>query len=159
MTACQEPPETPQNGPQDSQNSRGLRGLPAKADIFSLRFLRFCCVGLANCLVDFASYSAGLWLGFSPYFSRSVSWVCGCLFSYLVNRRWTFHAGDTGFLPLLRFTVINASSLCLGLALLYLFKKLGAGDKAAFILSLPFTTAANYLGYRHWTFRLLDARP
>lgn len=129
-----------------------------QTDIFSPRFVRFCLVGLANVLVDFLCYSFLLQLACSPYFARAASWTAACLFSYGVNRRWTFKAGDRGLMPLVRFSVVNACSLCFGLVLLYGFKTLGCGDKAAFILSLPFTTAANYCGYRFWTFRQVDAK-
>lgn len=128
------------------------------SDIFSRRFLKFCVVGAANVLVDFLLYSLLLLAGTSPYLSRTLSWCGACLFSYLVNRSWTFKAGDRGFKPLVRFSVVNVCSLCLGLLLLFLFKRLGCGDTSAFFLSLPFTTAANYIGYRFWSFRLVDAK-
>ena len=136
-----------------------MKNLILRTDILSPRFIRFCAVGAVNALVDFLLYSGMLWLALSPYPSRTASWVLACLFSYLVNKRWTFKAGDKGLLPLVRFGVVNACSLCLGLALLYVFKNFGCGDKVSFILSLPFTTAANYLGYRFWTFRSVDAKP
>lgn len=126
-----------------------LRG----TDIISWRFVRFCLVGLANSLVDFCAFSLSLWLGVIPGAARTVSWFVAGLFSYLVNRRWTFKAADTGAAPLARFAVVNAASLGLGVVLLYVFKSLGFGNQISFLLSLPFTTAANYLGYRFWTFR------
>lgn len=119
------------------------------------QFLRFCCVGLANTLVDFLLYAGLLLLGLSPYLCRAASWVGACLFSYLVNRSFTFRAGDTGFWPVARFLIVSTVSLGLGLVLLYVFKSMGCGDKLAFFLSLPFTMAANYLGYRFWAFRKL----
>jgi Predicted membrane protein len=134
-----------------------MKHLLHHTDILSPRFARFCAVGIANALMDFFSYSALLWFAFSPYFARTASWVAACLFSYCVNRRWTFKAGDQGLMPLLRFGVVNVCSLCFGLVLLYVFKTLGCGDRLAFILSLPFTTATNYLGYRFWTFRQVDS--
>ncbi len=118
----------------------------------AVQFMKFCCVGAANCLVDFCVYLALSYL-MPIYAARVPAWATACLFSYLVNRRWTFKAGDTGVLPLLRFAVVNACSLGLGLGLLYLFTGLGCGKVAAFWLSLPFTTLANYLGYRFWSFR------
>lgn len=134
-----------------------MKQLLSRIDLFSPRFLKFCAVGVANALVDFCCYSLLLLL-VSPYLSRSLSWAIACLFSYLVNRRWTFKAADRGLQPLVRFCVVNLCSLCFGLVLLYAYKHMGFGDKWAFILTLPLTTATNYLGYRFWTFRQLDAK-
>lgn len=115
-------------------------------------FIRFCCVGGLNFLVDFSVY--GLLSLFIPiYPARVGSWVAACLFSYLMNRRWTFKAADRGILPLLRFFSVNLASLVLGLGLLYLFTSLGCGRILAYLLTIPFTMLANYLGYRFWSFR------
>lgn len=130
-----------------------MKYLLAQTDILSLRFIKFCCVGAANTLVDFLTYSTGLWLGLSPYLARVMSSAAGCLFSFLVNRTWTFKATDKGVMQLARFAVVNFFTLCLSVFLLFAFKKTGFGNTAAYLLSLPFTLAANYLGYRLWTFR------
>lgn len=132
-----------------------MRKLLLGADMFSRRFATFCLVGAANSVVDFCAFSLALWLGAAPYAARAASWGTACLFSYLVNRKWTFRAGDRGLAPLVRFCAVNAASLCLGVFLLYVFKGLGFGDRGSFLLSLPFTTAANYLGYRFWSFKLV----
>ncbi len=116
-----------------------------------MQFLKFCCVGTANFLVDFCSYLL-LALAMPIYPARTVSWVLACLFSYAVNRAWTFQTHDAGPRPLLRFFTVNLASLLLGLALLYAFTQLGFGRAAAFLLTLPFTLAANFLGYKFWVF-------
>lgn len=130
-----------------------------KTDIFSLRFIKFCAVGGANVAVDFLCYTSGIWLGLSPYFSRTLSWITAAVFSYTVNKRWTFKAEDKGFAPFLRFCAVNALSLSLGLVLLFVFKSLGAGDSLGFVLTVPFTMVVNYLGYRFWSFQHVDAKP
>ncbi len=132
--------------------SRSLLALCRLEEGTAVRFIKFCCVGAANCLVDFLVYLGLLYL-MPVYAARTLAWVAACLFSYLVNRRWTFRAGDTGLLPLLRFAVVNICTLGLGLALLYVFIRLGCGEVVAFFLCLPFTLTANFLGYRFWSFR------
>ncbi len=115
------------------------------------QFVRFCCVGAANFLVDFCAYLA-LAAIMSIYPARALSWALACLFSYAVNRSWTFRAGTSGVLPVLRFFAVNLCSLGLGLLLLYAFTSLGCGKAPAFLLTIPFTLAANFLGYKLWVF-------
>lgn len=130
-----------------------------QSDIFSLRFIKFCAVGGANVAVDFCCYTLGIWLGLSPYLARTLSWIVGAVFSYAVNRQWTFKAEDKGAAPFIRFCIVNALSLALGLVMLFVFTSLGASNSLGFFLTLPFTTVANYLGYRFWSFQHIDAKP
>lgn len=132
-----------------------MKNFVLRPDILSPRFLKFCVVGFANALVDFLCYSVFLWMSLPPYASRSISWILACLFSYLANKTWTFNARDRGAKPLLRFAIVNICSLSLGIILLYAFKSWGCGNRLAFLLSLPFTTITNYLGYRFWSFKLI----
>lgn len=125
----------------------------ARTRVIPLRFITFCCVGAANTLVDFLLYSLGIWLGVSPYIARAAAMTAGCLFSFFGNRAWTFKATDKGAAPLLRFAAVNLCTLCLGVFLLFLFKKAGFGNTAAYALSLPFTLASNYFGYKLWVFK------
>lgn len=128
-----------------------MRGVIVSKDEIR-NFLKFCCVGAANCLVDFCVY-LGLSYLMPIYAARTLAWAVACLFSYQVNKSWTFKAQDKGFWPLLRFAVVNLCSLGLGLVLLYVFISLGSGKILAFFLCLPFTTLANFLGYRFWSFK------
>ena len=120
------------------------------------RFLRFCCVGIANVVVDFAVYYMAAFL-ISIYPARVLAWTVACLFSYFVNRNWTFHAKVQGFLPIVRFGVVNLASLALGLLLLWIFSWLGASKVLAYMYTLPFTTLTNYLGYSLWSFQHTEA--
>ena len=116
------------------------------------QFMRFCCVGAANAAVDFCIYYILAW--YIPiYIGRVISWAAACLFSYIVNKHWTFKAKDTGLAPLIRFVVVNLASLAIGLLLLYVYTQLGANSTIAFWLMLPFTTLVNYFGYKLWGFK------
>lgn len=135
---------------------KSLRNKPIFEELLSAKFIKFCLVGCANVGVDFIIYICGLAIGISPYPSRIISWIGACLFSYLLNRAWTFKAADRGLAPLIRYGLINIISLGLGLILLYLFITLGCGEKTAYLLALPFTTLANFIGYRFWAFKKIS---
>ncbi|MCL2011545.1 MAG: GtrA family protein [Cystobacterineae bacterium] len=121
------------------------------------RMLRFGCVGLLNTAIAF-----GLYMLFSAvlsiYLSNVLSWSLACLFSYFMNRAWTFRAADTGFSPLLRFVCVNLASLGLGLITMYILASLGGGRIWSYVLSLPVTMTASYVGYRFWSFKKVGAR-
>jgi len=94
----------------------------------------------------------------SLYLANTLSWSVACLFSYFMNRAWTFRAADTGFSPLAKFVVVNLCSLGLGLITMYVFLSLGSGRIGSYVFSLPITLAASYLGYRFWSFKNVNGR-
>ncbi|MDR1946494.1 MAG: GtrA family protein [Desulfovibrio sp.] len=115
-------------------------------------FARFCCVGIANTLLDFGVYLlAGLL--FPPIPSRVAAWLCAASFSYVLNKRKVFHAHTKGALPLVRFVTVNLLGLLLGLAGMELLFRLGFGKFVAYAATLPAIALGNYFGYKLWSFR------
>ena len=119
------------------------------------RVFRFFCVGLLNTCIAFCLY-----LFFSEimsiYLANVISWCMACLFSYFMNRTWTFRATDTGFSPLFRFVIVNLCSLGIGLVTMYVLASFGCGRIWSYVFSLPVTMTASYLGYRFWSFKNVD---
>ncbi len=117
-----------------------------------VEFLRFCCQGLANTLLDFCVYFAVSYV--MPLFAaRIVSWAVATSFSYVFNKRWVFRAEVSGGTPILRFTVVNVASLLFGLAMMQLFVWLGWGRFVAYLVTLPAIALGNYFGYKLWSFK------
>jgi putative flippase GtrA len=121
------------------------------------RVFRFCCVGVLNTALAFCLYLI-LSAFMSIYLANALSWGVICVFSYFMNRAWTFRATDTGFSPLARFVVVNLCSLGLGLVTMYTLVSFGSGRIWSYIFSLPVTITASYLGYRFWSFKKVDGR-
>ncbi len=117
-----------------------------------VEFLRFCCVGLANTLLDFVVYLAAL--PFLPlYGARSLSWVVACSFSYAMNRRWVFHAKGGHALAGGRFLLVNLIGLLFGISALEGLTRLGLDRVIAYVLTLPLVALGNYFGYKLWSFK------
>jgi len=116
-----------------------------------VQFLKFCCAGAANALVDFAVYAA--LVNMLPiYLASSIAWLAACCFSYAINKRWIFHAKTQGLPPLARFAIVNILSQGLRIVSLYLLTAAGPGKIAAYIITAPFVALANYFGYKFWSF-------
>ena len=117
-----------------------------------VQFLCFCCVGVANTLLDFLVYLAAS--SFLPLtVSRILSWIVACSFSYAVNKRWVFHHKTKGATPAMRFVLVNLMGLLLGLVVLNLLSHFGWGRFVAYAATLPVITLGNYFGYRFWSFK------
>ena len=117
-----------------------------------VQFLCFCCVGVANTLLDFLVFlAASSCLPLTV--SRILSWIVACSFSYAVNKRWVFHHKAKGATPAVRFVVVNLMGLLLGLVVLNLLAHFGWGRFVAYAATLPVITLGNYFGYRLWSFK------
>ncbi len=85
------------------------------------RFFRFGMVGISATLVDFAVLS-GLkyFFGWPTLLANLVSYSCGMLDSYLLNRHWVYPEAraQRSHVQLFRFIFINLVGLALNMALL-----------------------------------------
>ena len=126
--------------------------LPPRSVFDPVQFLSFCCVGVANTLVDFLVYFAAS--SFLPLsLSRVLSWAVACTFSYAVNKRWVFHHKEKGATTAVRFVIVGVLSLLLGLGILDLLLHFGWGHFTAYLATIPAITLGNYFGYRLWSFK------
>ncbi|MBB6729534.1 GtrA family protein [Cohnella zeiphila] len=133
-----------------------MASLPAGARrLLSRRFLTFCAVGGVNTAVDVAVFAALTEAGLPSAAAQALSYACGTLNSYLMNRRWTFRdsEGSTSrTLP--RFAAVNLLALALTSGLLALLTgsfgwPVPAGKAAATAAGLLVT----YAGSSRWAFR------
>jgi putative flippase GtrA len=116
--------------------------------------LRFCIVGAANTIIDFALFFL-LILGGVPYLLTQVlSYSVGVVNSYFLNRKWTFQVKRKANLSeAFKFIIVNSSSFLVSFSLLFLLR-----DAVHFNLWLSKLAATgcgmvvNFMGSRLWVF-------
>lgn len=115
--------------------------------------LRFLAVGAFTALVDFASYRLLLALELPITPAKAIGFVLGTTLSYLLNRAWTFGAGQHA---VGRFLVLYAVTLVVNVAV-------NAGAVAAlagvpgritiaWLVAQAVASALNFLGMRAYVF-------
>lgn len=119
------------------------------------RFAKFGLTGVMNTLVDFIAFWVLSYLGVNAYLSQAVSYSCGMLNSYIVNRSWTFSSKNRFFsAQMLRFIVANLSLLLLSLGVLWLISgQLGYSKLVAKLCATAVTMAVGFVVNRLWVFR------
>jgi len=112
-------------------------------------------VGGLNTAIDFFVFSLLSYLGLYYIVAQWISYGCGVLNSYLLNRTWTFQQqGKRGKYEFLKFTSLNVFTLIVTSFLLTLFHY-------KFSLPLPYSkvlvtivsVGLNYIGTRFWVFK------
>ncbi len=145
------------------------------------QFLRFCIVGCLNMLVTFIIFYLSyeklrpmnalfgmmrMWqvdamgveqiggdLPGEGAFANVISYSCGTINSFLLNKKWTFKVQDDKWKQAMRFLVLNLS--CLALSTLGIFVFVDIFDqpyKIIWLLTMGLVTVVNFMANKHWTF-------
>ncbi|MGV7003109.1 GtrA family protein [Priestia megaterium] len=114
-------------------------------------------MGGLNTAIDFFVFSFLSYLGVYYIIAQCVSYGCGVLNSYLLNRTWTFQQqGKRKRHEFLKFTVLNVFTLIITSFLLTVFHyKFNISLPYSKILVTVVSVGLNYIGTRFWVFKSL----
>jgi putative flippase GtrA len=115
------------------------------------RLLRFATVGAITTTLDFVLFTSFVATGAAPGPANTLSYSCGILVSYVLNRSWTFRARHS-HLQALKFVLGTLTGLVISTCLVALLARWIPAPLAK-ILSVPPVFAWNYLVARLWVFR------
>ncbi|SPF31542.1 putative membrane protein [Candidatus Desulfosporosinus infrequens] len=119
----------------------------------STEFMRFCLVGAVNTGIDLAVFAILSSGGFSLLVAHSLSYTCGVLNSFLLNRTWTFRGHGQSHGQLIRFLALNLVTLTLTYGLLVYFNtSLAWPLLVCKLLATGVSLGINYFGSRLWIF-------
>jgi len=125
----------------------------AKRSRSSLEFMRFCMVGAVNTGVDFAVFAVLSNMGVLLLVAQGISYTCGVLNSFILNRTWTFRGRGQFSIQFIRFSALNLCTLSLTYGLLvYIHHALGWPLLASKVIATGASVVINYAGSRLWIF-------
>lgn len=116
----------------------------------------FCAVGFTNFVVDIAVFfSAYHWAHFGDLAAQAVSYPCGAINSYLLNRRLTFsERGPFNPAEIIRFALLNVLSISISLAALYVANHtLMWNISVSKVIANGCAMCTNFIGSKWWVFR------
>lgn len=120
------------------------------------KFLKFGITGVMNTAVDFVVYTLLISLcGMGLYVSQVISYCCGMLNSYIVNRKWTFSTKNGFFsLELVKFIVLNLAMMLLGMGIIFLcVERAGFHKLLGKLISTVLVMIVNFVISNFWVFR------
>jgi len=124
-------------------------------------FIKFNAVGVLNTLIDFSVFTLLKFLNVGNLQAQVISYSCGMINSYVLNRNWTFatfakykNNKNTGIQQGIRFIVINLLSLGVSIAVLYFMSNvLKANVVIGKTVATIFAIIVNFFGNKMWVFK------
>jgi len=138
-------------------------------EFFDAKMLKFIFVGVLNTLLG-AAIMFGLYnlTGFGYWSSSAISYVAASIFSFFMNRSYTFNDKSSPVVPALKFAANQAACYLLAFSLakpLILLLMEGTNlpqnttDNAAMFAGMVIFTGLNYIGQRYFVFRKAAESP
>jgi putative flippase GtrA len=122
-----------------------------------LQFGRYAAVGMSGYVVSIATFAALVHLVSVGYLvAASGAFACALTNNFLINRYWTFRAGDghLGF-QATRFCVINGAAFGLSLVALHILIDFAhVPSVTAQAIAVLSVGPPNYVAHRMWSFRI-----
>jgi putative flippase GtrA len=135
---------------------KGIMRLISEYKKFIRQFIKFNIVGVSNTLVDFGIFVILNIMGVFYIYAQVISYGCGIMNSYILNRYWTFnYKGISHHFTIFKFLGVNLLSLGISLAFLYIFRDYaGINILASKIISTFFSMTINFFGSKFWVFNI-----
>ena len=115
--------------------------------------IKFCLVGAVNTGVDFTVFTVLSNMGVLLLVAQVVSYTCGVLNSFLLNRTWTFRGRGHSSGQLIRFLALNLGTLTITYRLLVYFQHhLVWPLLVCKLVATVVSFVINFVGSRLWIF-------
>ncbi len=119
------------------------------------QFIKFNVVGIMNTAVDFGVFMIlNRYLGLIYAVSQVISYSCGMVNSYFLNKFCTFQKRE-GFtaIEVTKFILVNLCSLGVSLLVLYILQSKWSWEVLpSKVLATGFSVGVNFLGNKFWVF-------
>ena len=153
-TVVEMPRQGISRGAESKPHVRLLHGMRKPANW--LQLVRFGIVGGSGFVVNIAVYALCVHaLGIDYQVSSVLAWLVAVLNNFVLNRHWTFDAGDgRAHAQAIRFFLVSLLAEAFSLALLTLLvQSAGFAKVPAQALAVAASMPLNFIGNKLWSFR------
>lgn len=120
-----------------------------------IEFIKFSIVGVINTIVDFGVFSLLITNGSPILLSQIISYACGMVNSFMMNRSWTFKENKRNeYSEPVKYLIANITTLSLMSGLLLLFvDQFQFPVLIAKVVCTGVGMAINFLSSKFWVFQ------
>lgn len=116
-------------------------------------FFKFCIVGGCATAIDFVLYML-LSAVIPVHAAKTISMICSCTFSFIMNKLWSFEAKDSRtFAEIPKYIITQIVNISLNVGMNSLFLKITGNKIISFVCATGFTMLINFLLQKHFVFK------
>jgi len=116
--------------------------------------IRFGIVGVANTIIGYGTYLILVAFGINVQLAMAGNWVIGSIFSFFLNKYWTFGQKTNDLGSIIRFIIVCTLAMLLNIALVTVAVNfLGMEKRIGGLVSMLFVIIINFLGQKFFAFR------
>lgn len=117
-------------------------------------FVLYCVIGVVNTGVDFGVFSFLRFLGLHYLIANIISYHCGIICSFFLNRYYNFKIKDKPMRRFLSFYAISLVAVAVSEGLLYLFVNvMSMNDLVAKLISMVIIAIGQFMFVKRFTFK------
>ena len=116
--------------------------------------IKFGIVGVANTIIGYGTYLILIAFNVNVQLAMAGNWVIGSIFSFFLNKYWTFQQKNNDSASVIRFIIVCTFAMLLNIALVTVTVNfLGMEKKIGGLVSMIFVVGINFLGQKFFAFR------
>lgn len=124
--------------------------------MISNQLIKFLIIGITVVLIDYIFYLILLDIFDDYIISKGLSFILGSMFSYLLNRSWTFNNSKHSNIRLFKFSLLYISTLLINVltnySFLLFFENFVFKIYTSFLIATVISASINYLVMAHYIF-------
>lgn len=126
--------------------------IPVKRKVHK-QIQRFLITGVTAVTMDTVVYFL-LVLFYSPSISKGISFLCGTLLAYFLNKFWTFEKPSHSANEIIKFLILYTSTLGINVGVnAFCLLYIGSAKPLAFLIATGASTILNFAGQKWWVFK------
>ena len=116
--------------------------------------IKFGIVGVANTIIGYGTYLILITFGVNVQLAMVGNWVIGSIFSFFLNKYWTFGQKNSDFASVIRFIIVCTVAMLLNIVFVTIAVNfLGMEKKIGGLVSMGLVIVVNFLGQKFFAFR------
>ena len=118
------------------------------------QIIKFGMVGVANTIIGYFTYLILIAEGINVQLAMAGNWIIGSIFSFFLNKYWTFGQKNNDFKSVIRFIMVCTFAMLLNIALVTIaVNYIGMEKRIGGLVSMIFVIAVNFIGQKFFAFR------
>lgn len=115
--------------------------------------LRFLIGGGSAVLVDYIAYKVFMNMGVDRNIAKGISFVCGSIVGFVINKVWTFESKGFFKAEILRYIALYSCTACINAAINKVTLMVVPIEMLGFLCATGVSTVLNFLGQKYFVFR------